>query len=353
MPRNRINFMDKRLELGNGIKLGSWNVRTLNKPGALQCVLNVAEAYEIQILALQEIRWLNKGSLKKENLTLFYSSLENKKHENGVGIMIHDSILPQVKIFKAINNRLCCIILKGRIFNIGIICCYGPTEDGQDEKKEEFMEELDRAYDDIPRHCIKVLLGDFNAKIGREGTYKPTIGSESLHHINNDNGTRLINMAIAKDLIISSTYFPRKDIHKQTWISPDGHTKNQINYVLIDKKHKGCINNVRSYRGADADSDHYLLIIQFKLKLSCRWRRKNTETKRFDIGKLKNKEVAKKYEHLIQSKLAQNTGIHGENEVENQWSRVTQAIKECATDMVGWTEKTMRKDWFMTNAENQ
>jgi len=116
--------------------------------------------------------------------------------------------------------------------------------------------------------------------------------------------------------------------------------------VLIDKKHAGCINNVRSYRGADSDSDQYLLITQFKLKLSCRWRRKNTETKRFDIGKLKNKEVVKKYEHLIQNKLAQNTGIHGENEVEKQWSRVTQAIKEYATDVVGWTEKTKRKDWF-------
>ncbi|KAF0737866.1 craniofacial development protein 2-like, partial [Aphis craccivora] len=75
-----------------------------------------------------------------------------------------------------------------------------------------------------------------------------------------------------------------------------------------------------------------------------KWRRKNTETKRFDVGKLKNKEVAKNYEHLIQNKLAQNTVIHGENEVENQWSRVTQAIKECATDVVGWTEKAKRKD---------
>jgi len=85
-------------------------------------------------------------------MTLFYSGSENKRHENGVGIMIHDSILPQVKIFKAINDRLCYIILKGRIFDLVILCCYGPTEDGQDEKKEEFMEELDRAYDDIPRH---------------------------------------------------------------------------------------------------------------------------------------------------------------------------------------------------------
>jgi len=41
---------------------------------------------------------------------------------------------------------------------------------------------------------------------------------------------------------------------------------------------------------------------------------KNTETKRFDIGKLKNKEVAKNDEHLIQNKLAkiaQNADIMG------------------------------------------
>jgi len=86
--------------------------------------------------------------------------------------MIHDSILPHVKFFKVINDRLCYIILKGRIFDMGIICGYGPTEDGQNEKKEEFPEELDRAYDDISRHCIKVLLGDFNAKIGKEKAYK-------------------------------------------------------------------------------------------------------------------------------------------------------------------------------------
>ena len=132
---------------------------------------------------------------------------------------------------------------------MGIICCYGLTDNGQDEKKEEFMEELDRAYDNIPRHCIMVLLGDFNDIIGREGTYKPNIGSESLHHTSNDNGTRLINMAILKEVTISSTYFPRKDKHKQWWISPDGHTKNQKDHVFIDKKHKGCIHNIRSSRG--------------------------------------------------------------------------------------------------------
>jgi hypothetical protein len=65
---------------------------------------------------------------------------------------------------------------------MGIIYCFGPTENKQDEKKEEFLDELDRVYENIPRHCIKILLGNFNAKIGREDThkYKPTIGSKSF-----------------------------------------------------------------------------------------------------------------------------------------------------------------------------
>jgi hypothetical protein len=33
---------------------------------------------------------------------------------------------------------------------------------------------------------MKDLLGDFNAKVGREDIFKPTIWKESLHEISND-----------------------------------------------------------------------------------------------------------------------------------------------------------------------
>jgi len=69
-------------------------------------------------------------------------------------------------------------------------------------------------------------------------------------------------------LTLSSTYFPRKNIYKQTWIAPNRVVKNQIDHIMIHNKQKGCIQNVRSYRGADADSDHYLVIARFRLRLS-------------------------------------------------------------------------------------
>jgi hypothetical protein len=69
---------------------------------------------------------------------------------------------------------------------------------------------------------MKTLLGDFNAKIGREDIFKPTIGSESLHALSNDNGVRAVTFATSKDLIVKSTKFPHRDVHKYTWTSPDG-----------------------------------------------------------------------------------------------------------------------------------
>jgi hypothetical protein len=47
---------------------------------------------------------------------------------------------------------------------------------------------------------LKILLGNFNAKVGREDIFKPTIESECLHEISTDNGVSLVNFAIAKNL---------------------------------------------------------------------------------------------------------------------------------------------------------
>lgn len=234
----------------------------------MQYVFDTVKSYKIQLLALQEVRWPNKEGLTKGNITLFYSGTDNGARENGVGIIIHDYLLQHVKVFEPVNDRIYYITLKGKYFDITVISCYGPTEEKEDEKKDKFYEELEEVYDRIPRDNIKIFLCDCNAKIGRETMYRPTIGKESLRDVINDYGTRVINMAISKELVINSTYFPRKNIHKHTWVSPNGLTKNQIDHVMINKKHMSCISNMRSYRGSDADTDHYLIIAHFRIRLS-------------------------------------------------------------------------------------
>ena len=81
-----------------------------------------------------------------------------------------------------------------------------------------------------------MLLRDFNAKVGRQNIFKPTIGQESLHQDSNDNGVRLVNFATSKNLVVKSTMFPHQNIHKYTWTSSDGKAHNQIDHILKDRR---------------------------------------------------------------------------------------------------------------------
>jgi hypothetical protein len=48
---------------------------------------------------------------------------------------------------------------------------------------------------------MKILLGDFNAKAGREDIFKPTIGNERLHEISINNEVRVVTFAHLKILL--------------------------------------------------------------------------------------------------------------------------------------------------------
>lgn len=68
-------------------------------------------------------------------------------------------------------------------------------------------------------------------------------------------------------MVISSTIFPHKKVHKGTWKSPDRKTTNQITHVLMQKRFRSFIMDVRSFRGADRDTDHFLVIATLMISL--------------------------------------------------------------------------------------
>ena len=54
--------------------------------------------------------------------------------------------------------------------------------------QKKSYEELEQVFDHFPKYHRKILLADFNAKLGREGIFKPTIWNDSLHQDSNDYG---------------------------------------------------------------------------------------------------------------------------------------------------------------------
>jgi hypothetical protein len=109
-------------------------------------------------------------------------------------------------------------------------------------------------FDKFPKYHMKILLGDFNSKVGREEIFKPTIGNESLHEISNDNGIRVVNSATFKNITVKSTVFPHCNIHKYTCTSPDGETDNQTDHILVDGQRHSNVLDVQSFRAEDCDS---------------------------------------------------------------------------------------------------
>jgi hypothetical protein len=53
-----------------------------------------------------------------------------------------------------------------------------------------------------------------------------------------------------------------------TWTSPDGKTHSQIDHIMIDRRFLSNVLDVQSFRGADCDTDHYLVIAKVKGKLA-------------------------------------------------------------------------------------
>jgi len=83
---------------------------------------------------------------------------------------------------------------------------------------------------------MKILLGDFNAKVRRENIFKLAIGNDILHNDNNYTGNRIVKFATTKNLVAKSTMFPHRNIQTYTWNSPDGKTHKQIDHILIDRR---------------------------------------------------------------------------------------------------------------------
>jgi hypothetical protein len=139
---------------------------------------------------------------------------------------------------------------------------------------------------------MKILLGDFSAKVGRENIFKAIVDDDILHEVSNDNGIRVVNFATSESLIVKSTTFPHHDIHKHTWTSSDDVTHNQIDHVLIGK------------RRADCDTDHFLVVAKLSKRISVSKRaRQKFDLQRFDMRKLDDVEVKRKYQMELSNNL--------------------------------------------------
>ena len=198
------------------MKFGTWNILSWYRPGASTKAIQELEKWDIDITAVPEIRWLRNGNIKIGKYVVFYSWNTENKHQFGAGFAIKEKFISNVINFEPVNERLCYLRLRGQFYNYFLISAHAPTEDRDEETKDTFYDNLEEIITKAPKYDIKIILGDFNVKLGKETILQPHVGNHSLHLITSGNGWRLANLAVHTNTHIKSPLYEHKRIHKET-----------------------------------------------------------------------------------------------------------------------------------------
>ena len=147
------------------LSIGTWNVRTLWAAGRLQLLQEEISRFKCDILGISEMRWTMAGETNDSKV--LWSGNE-RKHEAGVGFLLSDQARKALLGYKPINERLIAARFSAQPFNITVIQAYAPTADSQEEAIENFYEDLTMSIEEVSKNDILVVIGDWNAKIGKD-----------------------------------------------------------------------------------------------------------------------------------------------------------------------------------------
>ena len=160
----------------------------------------------LDILGVSEARWTGSGQRTlATGHTILYSGRSDGHHIEGVVLIMNRKIERTLIERKPSGSRLLKARFNSRCTKLTVIVYYAPIEDAEEADKDGLCDQL------------QAVLGDLNA---RSGTMEKGC----------------VTSTIKNNMVIGGTLFQHRNIHKTTWISPNGAIKSQIDHILINGK---------------------------------------------------------------------------------------------------------------------
>jgi hypothetical protein len=95
-------------------------------------------------------------------------------------------------------------------------------------------------------------------------------------------------------------------------------------HVMISRRNASQITDIRSQLGANSDSDHFMVRIKYRPKISILLKHQCTRHLRCDISKLQDGTRVKKYRKSIREYVSNQ--LSNNSDVQQQWSTIKQYI---------------------------
>lgn len=117
--RNGFNFGHGNRKVD--FKIATWNILSLYRSGACQNLVDVLGMYKVKVAAFQEIRWKGTGQVTVKDYEIYFSGMADK-HSFGSGFAVQKSMIPHIKEFRPISERIAVLKIKNRPIDLILIC---------------------------------------------------------------------------------------------------------------------------------------------------------------------------------------------------------------------------------------
>ena len=183
-------------------RIACWNVRTLYQTGKLAQVVKEFHRYRLA-----------------SGHTILYSGRLEDQHVEGVALIMSRKIENTLIEWKPSGPSQNKARFNLNYTKLAVIVCYAPTEDEEEADKDSFYDQVQAIIEDVPAHDMLMVVGDLNARPGNNNSDRERVGKHGIGNVK-ENGERLCNFCEENNMVIGSTLFQHKDIHKMTWTSP-------------------------------------------------------------------------------------------------------------------------------------